>query len=214
MLINSHDPCIEINLVENIKEITGLMQFVSGVCFDVGANVGSHTVNFSRQASAVYAFEPHPHTYYHLCANILMNGCYNALPFQYALGARDGYTTVWNIDPRKPNTGMGVECDKGDLVVPMRKIDSLEISPIHFMKIDVEGYEYEVLKGAKETLARESMIVFVEIHEDELIEPVWDLMHETGHKGYEFVHTEYKEIVGTGHTSGFLFYKEGRIVWE
>lgn len=214
MIINAHDPCLEVNLQENIQEIAGLCQFAQGNVLDVGANVGSHTINFAKTADMVYAFEPHPHTYWNLCANCLLHQALNVQPFQYAIGSRDGSTNIWNIDPTRRNSAMGIMVDTGSLVVPIRKIDSLEISPLHFIKIDVEGHELEVLRGAEQTLQRESLIVFVEIHSDELLEPIIAFMDGLQYLKYEFVHTVYAEKDGSGCTYGYLFWKQERITWK
>ena len=212
MIVNTHDPCLETNLGENEKEIEGLLQFAHGTILDIGANVGSHAINFARQADIVYAFEPHPHTYWNLCGNILINSAYNVTPLQCALGSRDGSTTVWNIDPHRKNTAMGLEVDKPlghDIPVPMQKIDSLGLENIYFIKIDVEGHEVEVLKGGRETFMSQSPIVFCEMHRPELRDAGIALMSELGYLHHEFIRTEY----GQGTTWGYIFWKEGRIVW-
>lgn len=214
MIVNAHDPCLETNLQENIQEITGLSWFCrGGVVLDVGANVGSHAINFARVASQVLAFEPHPHTYWNLCANVLLNQALNVTPLNFALGSRSGSTTVWNIDPTRPNTGMGICVDVGDLVVPIRTIDELQLDRVDFIKIDVEGHELEVLRGAVETLTRLSPIVFAEIHASDLLDPIMELMDQAAYHHFEFVHTQYREKDAEGCTYGYLFWKEGRIQW-
>ncbi len=219
MLINRHDPCLPINLQENMQEIEGLCQFARGNVLDVGANVGSHSMNFARVADMVYAFEPHPHTFYNLCANILLNSAMNVQPFNFALGSDtdvlegNGSTTVWNIDPHQKNSAMGMEVGIGSLPVPIRTIDSLDISPLHFIKIDTEGHEYEILKGAAITLIRENVIVYVEIHSEALRESIVPFMTASGFLGTEYVHTHYIEQDAEMCTYGYLFWKEGRIVW-
>ena len=212
MIVNTHDPCLETNLGENQKEIEGLLQFAHGVVLDIGANVGSHAINFARQADLVYAFEPHPHTYWNLCANILINSAYNVSPLQCALSSEDGQTTVWNIDPKQRNTAMGNEIGKpigNDIPVVMARVDSLGLKNIYFIKIDVEGHEVEVLKGAEKTLREQSPIVFCEMHRAELRDAGIALMEEYGYLHHEYIRTEY----GEGTTWGFIFWKEGRIVW-
>ncbi len=215
MVINAHDPLLEVNLQENVREIEDLMQFARGTVLDVGANVGSHSINFARVADTVYAFEPQPRTFYNLCANLLLNLVYNVLPLNIALGSYDGQTNVANLDPTQPNTPMGVQVGNGAQQIPMRTIDTLEISPVHFIKIDVEGHELEVLKGAVETLDRENPIVFVEIHEKGLIQPIIDLMEGHGYIAQEHITVcmpdENNEPIWL--TTGYLCYREGRIKW-
>jgi FkbM family methyltransferase len=183
MLINGHDPMIESTLIENQAEIAELSRFARGVVVDVGANVGSHSINFAKTAEVVYAFEPQPLSYYTLCANLLLNHAYNVAPFNRALGAYDGTAMMPNLDPTKQNTAMGAQVGVGAQPVPICKLDSLEIAPIHFIKIDVECYEYEVLKGAVETLKRENPVVYVEVHRDDLVAPIDELMKGLGYHG-------------------------------
>lgn len=212
MIVNTHDPCLETNLGENEKEIGGLLQFVHGTVLDIGANVGSHAICFSRQADIVYAFEPHPHTFWNLCANILINSAYNVVPLQCALSSSEGSTTVWNIDPHQRNTAMGNEIGKpmgNDIVVPMQMIDSLGIENVYFIKIDVEGHELEVLRGGRDLLTQQSPIVFCEMHRATTKDACIALMTELGYLHWEFIRTEY----GEGTTWGYLFWKEGRIKW-
>lgn len=216
MIINSHDPLIETNLQENVREIEELMQFARGAVLDVGANVGSHSINFAKVADVVYAFEPQPRTYYNLCANLLLNLVFNVIPFNMALGSYDGETRVANLDPTKPNTPMGVQVGNGQQPVRMATIDSLNISPVHFIKIDVEGHELEVLKGAYLTLKYENPILYVEIHDKALIQPIVELMAKHGYLSQEYI-TVCMPDKETGEpiwlTTGYLFYREGRIVW-
>lgn len=216
IIVNAHDPLIETNLQENIREIEDLMQFAAGVVFDIGANVGSHSINFAKIAKAVYAFEPQPRTYYALCANLLLNMVHNVAPFNMALGSYNGTTHVANLDPTKQNTPMGVQVGNGTQPVPMRTVDSLEISPIDFIKIDVEGHEFEVLRGAYETLSKQNPIVYVEIHSKDLIEPIVEYMRFLGYTDQEHITVcmPDKETGGTiWLTTGYLFYREGRVVW-
>lgn len=214
LIINTHDPLLQTNLQENVREIEDLMQFSRGVVLDIGANVGSHAINFSKVADIVYAFEPQPRTYYNLCANLLLNLVFNVVPFNQALGSYCGETRVANLDPTQPNTPMGVQVGNGDQPVAMRTIDSLGISPIHFIKIDTEGHELEILRGAQETLRKENPILYVEIHEKHLIQPIVDLMEGLGYLAQEHITVCMPSDAGDiWLTTGYLFYREGRIVW-
>lgn len=215
MLINAHDPLLPSNLQENVREINALMQFAKGVVIDVGANVGSHAINFSKVAEVVYAFEPHPLTYRNLCANLLLNLVYNTDAINKALGSYNGWTSVACMDPTTPGTPMGTQVGNGSHPVEICTLDSMNISPVHFIKIDTEGYELEVLKGAVDTLYRENPIVYVEIHSKDLVGPVDQYMKNLGYQTAEYItvvmHNEEQEDVWL--TTGHLFWKVGRIQW-
>lgn len=235
LLINAHDPLLPYNVSDTPIEIADLCQYAKGVVIDVGANIGTHSINFCRTAEIVYAIEPQPLTYYNLCANLLLNLCYNVLPCNYALGSYNGTIQVPNLDPTVPNTAMGVRVGEGIGTIPIRTLDSLGIARVDFIKIDVEGYELEVLRGAVDTLTLNDVIVYVEIHRDELIAPIKDLMHNLGYKSEEYL-TQYTREDGTPFlpgtyigaqpkeqypdvdgiivlTAGYLFWRGGRIVW-
>jgi hypothetical protein len=66
------------------------------------------------------------------------------------------------------------------LVVETRRLDDLSLAPVAFVKIDVEGHEFEVLEGATETLGRDTPSVLVEVeerHRHGAVAQVKDLMH-------------------------------------
>lgn len=214
LIINTHDTLLPTNLEENQPEIHELCTYAQGAVLDIGANVGSHSINFSRVADVVYAFEPQPRIFYNLCANLLINHVTNVVPFNMALGSTCGITSVPALDPTKPGSPMGVGVGRGSQLTRIQTLDSLGISPIHFIKIDVEGHELEVLKGGHETLARENAILYVEIHIPELIDQVRTYLQGFGYQDRKYI--EVHTLV-EGHdtilTWGYLFWKEGRIVW-
>jgi FkbM family methyltransferase len=215
MLVNVHDPSMPVMLNENIGEIEHLLQFCKGDVLDIGANVGSFTVNFAQKAGHINAFEPHPQTYNNLCANLLLHQCKNVTTHQMALGSYNGDTFIEDFNTEEKHFSMGAYVGKGGIKVPMRTIDSFNFSPLNFIKIDVEGHEYEVLAGANFTLQRESPIVFVEIHVTELIDTIIKYMSDRGYHSREFIsyYIHNDEGVKVPLTRGQLFWKEGRIVW-
>lgn len=216
MIVNMHDPSMPIMLRENIQEIRDLQQFATSVVLDIGANVGSHSVNFAKTAGQVYAFEPHPRTYNNLCANLLLHLCPNVTPLNMALGAYNGEAQLGDFDITEEHFSMGAYVGNGTLKIQIRTIDSFCFSPVNFIKIDTEGYEFEILRGANNTLQRESPIVFVEIHLNELIGPIIAYMEERGYETREFV-SYFIMDKDTGErrplTRGQLFWKPGRIEW-
>jgi FkbM family methyltransferase len=218
MVVNMNDPAMGL-LRESVGEIKELQQFVEGVVIDVGANVGSHSVNWAKKAQIIHAFEPHPNTFNNLCANLLLHMSRNVSPYQIALGAYNGDAMLDDFDLTQKHFSMGAfvgQVGEHSIKVPMRTIDSFNFAPVHFIKIDTEGGEYEVLKGANVTLQRESPIVFVEIHLTHLIEPIIEFMKERGYETLEFI-SYFMKDKDTGAdiplTRGQMFWKEGRIVW-
>ncbi len=115
---------------------------------DVGANIGNHAAFFGTILNApVYAFEPHPPNHDLLDINIDANGLRGqVLSACCAIGDTDG---AGSLLPG-PSTNLGttrVSFGAGD--VPVRSLDSLSLQvPVGLLKVDVEGAEIAVLRGA------------------------------------------------------------------
>lgn len=121
------------------------------VFVDVGANIGSHTINAARlvgPTGAVFAFEADPDTYRLLNENIESNGLRNVIVRQTCVSDHVGTLSFYkhrdsaksSIVDRGETLSVTLPSDKLDNLVPDRKIDVL--------KVDVEGAELSVLKGA------------------------------------------------------------------
>lgn len=144
----------------------------SEVILDVGANVGCTALLFGELARAVHAFEPSPTTYGFLADNIAQSGLTNVRVHNLGLGAESGTLTLsWS--PTNRSGGFIRNPDEGfprleDETVQVRTlddmVDNLGLSQVDFIKIDVEGFEGEVLKGAQRTLARFQPVVLLELN--------------------------------------------------
>jgi FkbM family methyltransferase len=126
---------------------------------EVGANIGLLTVPFARfvaPGGKVIAFEPQRIVYQMLCGNIALNALDNVFVHNSAVGRALGSITVPPIDYAQPGNFGGIELglSAAGEPVPLLTIDALALDRCHFMKIDVEGMELDVLEGAAETLRR------------------------------------------------------------
>lgn len=210
-LVNKHDASLTWSLQSVQEEIQNLLPMAQGLVIDIGANVGAHSVAFSKTAQRVISFEPQPHTYRMLCANLAINNCINVETHQVALGDCHSQILILPIDPTKDHASQGARRAGYGEPVRQSTLDSHHYNPVSFIKIDVEEAELEVLKGASQTLERQSPIVYVEIHNDELLERVPRYMQNLGYEGIERIvtRTNGNDIL----TRGWLFYKPGRIAW-
>lgn len=133
------------------------------LCLDVGANIGNHALFFARHHEQVRAYEPHPRTFQLLALNAQLAGNVQALP----LGLSDAPGEAW-IDLPPGNAGMAsVSGQPGPGRVACR-LDTLDAQlqdeprPVSLIKIDVEGHEARVLRGAAGRLRRDQPVVLLE----------------------------------------------------
>jgi FkbM family methyltransferase len=135
---------------------------------EAGANLGSHSILLARLCSPgrLLAFEPQRRVFQVLCTNLTINGIRNAHAYPEALGAQDGEATIPEMDFTTPGNfggiSMGTVSGGVNLPVRVRRLDSLQLEALHFLKIDVEGWEGSVLAGATATIARHRPILYVE----------------------------------------------------
>ena len=155
------------------KEVTEIMMAEirpGEITGDIGAMIGYHTVTMARAAGPggpVYAFEPNPANYRILTANIDGNRCLNAMPILGAAGAANGEAWLYlNPDNAGDNSIYEV---KGRAKIQVRQyaLDAYFFNPERrptFLKIDTQGFEVEVLKGAREILKNPGLRMVVEYY--------------------------------------------------
>lgn len=130
-----------------------------GIAVDIGANIGVHTIHFSRltgPAGFVYAFEPEAYNFSLLQKNVELNRVRNVSAQQAAIGDVNG--TV-RMQVAKSNLGdHRVTPGAGDVDVRVIRLDDAlpdsTAGRIRLIKIDVQGYESHVLRGMARTLDR------------------------------------------------------------
>jgi FkbM family methyltransferase len=134
---------------------------------DIGANFGYHTFRMARAVGndgKVIAIEPTGWAFGKLQRNISLNSFDNIWPLKVALGDFDH-------GPREFRFQSSYRLDGTDLsteeIIPMYTLDSLislnAVDRVDFVKMDVDGFEGKVIRGARETLARHHPILFFEI---------------------------------------------------
>lgn len=134
------------------------------VALDIGAHIGSLTVPMARligPEGRAYAFEPQRKIYRELVHNLELNELTNAVPLRFALSENAG---IIEMDPASAHDGR-VSVGAGGDSVEARSIDSFGFSDVALMKIDVEGHEAEVLRGAEKTMGTFHPVIIVEIWE-------------------------------------------------
>jgi len=124
---------------------------------DVGANMGSYTILASGVSKAfTYSFEPAPFSYDRLLANIQLNGIEERVQaINAAVGSLPG-ELQFTTDEDTTNHILSVTEENG-MCVPVVTLDMAMDKCPSLIKIDVEGYETEVLNGAKNLLLNQNL---------------------------------------------------------
>jgi FkbM family methyltransferase len=140
------------------------------VVIEVGANIGALTVPLSRRCKEVFAFEPQPQNYELLCKNLSTNGIHNVSFYPYAIGAKNDKVNIPSIAEIDEAHGVigdygGFEIGSGHFTVEQRSLDNFKAlfgHKIAFIKMDCEGSELEVLKGAEQLIKRDWPLLYIE----------------------------------------------------
>jgi FkbM family methyltransferase len=180
-----------------LEVLAGLCKRKKIDCFiDVGANAGFYSIMFALKnlTDRIIAFEPDPGNYARLAANLALNnltGRVEAVPL--ALGDQNGEVTLY--EGAKWNRGESTIAEPDQTpkefthrIRQTRFDDAFNLARQNIIiKMDVEGYEFHVIKGMERTLKENACYLQVELYSDRLEE----LKGVFAQLGYRFLHTEY-----------------------
>jgi FkbM family methyltransferase len=151
----------------SMVQTMGIVGPQSLVC-DVGANIGNHTVYFARVmgAARVMAFEPQDGANAKLAANIALNGLQDRVTAYHCMvGETTGNGRLIRFNPRNLGGSVFAPDAQGD--VPLFALDDVlqpdDRAALDLIKIDVEGMQLAVLKGAADILANRKPALWIEI---------------------------------------------------
>ncbi|MGV2183660.1 FkbM family methyltransferase [Rhizobium rhizogenes] len=158
-------PHLTIALERYVKNVS------APICLDIGANIGVTSILMDQVLSGakIFAFEPHPKTHRQLEQNISSNksGSNEITVFPFALGKEQATLKFRDID--QYNTGNSLLIDgslaekaQNSISVAVERLDNLNIAPghrINLAKIDVEGFEIDVLKGGVATFYTTDLVL-------------------------------------------------------
>jgi FkbM family methyltransferase len=204
---NNKDDFATMTIREN--EIIELFRPKQGdIVVDVGAHIGRYTIIASKRVGTngkVIAIEAHPGNYEMLNRNIELNGLTNVTTLNYAVYSKEtkiklflpgekSNRTIYNtlISTRATDEEKFVEVN-ADTLDDLLQNNEISHADINWIKIDVEGAELEVLKGADSIMSHSKNItLLIEVHDIEdgknVYRPIMDLMEKYNFK-IEFENT-------------------------
>jgi FkbM family methyltransferase len=140
---------------------------------DLGANIGVWSIALSKTSprGQIFAFEPQSETYKQLCANLFINGCKNVIPHRFGLGTRkqSGKTLTMQINPENNGASKIVSDEKSEnseiQKIDIKSLSDFDFPKIRLIKMDVEGFELNVLNGGEQLIKRDKPVIFFEAWE-------------------------------------------------
>lgn len=178
-IISTKKNFYEIDLLEDMY---GRVQ--TGTVVDVGAHIGNHTIWFSKiMGLNVVSLEPYINSFEALSYNVSQNGVSNKVRLlNCGAGARPSHATVCNVPAN--NTGMAKLKAHPNGSVLIRRLDALKIENCSLLKIDVEGAQLDVIKGALALIDKNRPYIYVEADTKEEKAALDDQMTALGYRHF------------------------------
>lgn len=181
---------------------------LEGVYVDIGANIGNHSIFFNRfcNSTKVYSFEIDESIFAILKKNMELN-CLQDSYYLGEIGILDRKGFVDLSDTNHLNAGMtkivnveGSQREVDTLDNVMRGVDNIAL-----IKMDVEGFELQIIQGAKHILENQSPVIFAELATKKEFKLFKDAVSKFGYA---------TDRVNHAATPTYLFQKEHISVWK
>jgi FkbM family methyltransferase len=157
----------------HLLNLIGCMDLKGSVCLDIGANLGMFSLAMSEAVGkdgVVHAFEPEAYNFNLLCHNLKVNNAVNVLARPVAIGDSVGSCSIAIAEDNLGDHQVIADGtnDRRLQRAEMQTVDSLlsdvPAGAVKLIKIDVQGYEYRVVNGMRETLRRNpDVILMIEV---------------------------------------------------
>ena len=176
---------------------------------DIGAHIGRYTITSSKQVGntgKVLAIEADPDNFQLLKRNIALNKLTNVMPLNYAVfsertkmklyeqSASAKYNSLMLARAAKTKNYVEVNADTWDSILKLN-----EVNQVNWIKIDVEGAEFEVLKGSTKTLSTDNVSLFIEIHNIDDPSHYHNIIDFLKYRNYEITFEQRYEGSGESH---------------
>lgn len=155
----------EVGMLDSLLNKGVLDSLKKGIFLDIGSNIGNHTLYFFQRAyiQSAYCFEPVQDTFQILQKNITLNNLQDKTKlFNAGVGEKEGMAQIKNYNTNNTGLSQLKICNEGS--IPVIAIDNMTFEGnISFIKIDVEGFELNVIKGMLNTIKKHKPIIYIEI---------------------------------------------------
>jgi len=153
---------------EEVAQVIAAHLHTGAVFVDVGANIGAFAIPMAKKVSdsgRVFAFEPHPKLVQQIKNSVQENKLANVTVIQKACGAVVGEQALY-LKPKNSGGSSLIQSDQPEegLLLSVTTLDSelSALEKIDLIKIDVEGYELEVLQGGRTILSQYKPTLVIE----------------------------------------------------
>ncbi len=142
------------------------------VVLDVGANIGCTSLLFGQLARRVISFEPSPSTFRLLTKNLRNGAMHNVETVNAGLGREEGtFELTFSADNRsggfvsnRAQASAGHKVEQIRIAAGDAWLQGAQVDHVDFVKIDVEGFERNVIEGLAQTIARDRPVVVLELN--------------------------------------------------
>jgi FkbM family methyltransferase len=178
--------------IESPYETLGLSHRIEGTMIDVGANIGLYTMAFSSAFTRILALEANPITYKILETNLTLTKVKNAVAVCIGASSKAGIANIYvpHDNLGWARIGTGFEDERISQAIQLDTLDNIIVAqgfdkgPIGLVKIDVEGHEASVLRGARQTLTEKGPVVLYEALDDHAARECATILRESGYTSF------------------------------
>jgi FkbM family methyltransferase len=189
-----------------------------GTFLDIGSSIGLYPVSLGREILArngsIISVEPVPLNLRRQRVNLHLNGIEHLVTIlEVGLGSTDGELRMRTDRGGADNNAL-IAAD-GDLAVAIRRLDDvlaeLGSPPITLIKMDVEGFEPEVIAGGQETIRRDRPVIFAEFHRGRMainrfsMDPPWQFLMSCGYRCFLLRGDRFEPLDGPGDFENLYF---------
>lgn len=176
-------------------ELDLIFDFLGGVlqelnwrtALDIGANIGNHSVYFTKHFHRVHSFEPNPAPFQLLSFNVASFD--NVVAHNFGLGNRAETLALNECIGNIGASSLTHKPERGgrELKIEIQRLDDLdiELTGLCLMKIDVEGFEENVIRGARNTIAAHQPVIIFEQNKSDFSDgttPSIELLRASGYR--------------------------------